>query len=125
MAKKFEISVISPEKVLYSGEATYVSLPGISGLFGVMANHAPLVAELDIGILRIENEALELKMVIDGGFVQVKANKVNVLANGGALKEDLQRGQLEKQKQVLESKSNLEKEKELKKIKFREKLLLD
>lgn len=123
MAKKFEISVISPEKILYSGEATYVSLPGTNGLFGVMANHAPLVAELEIGILRIENEALEFKMVVDGGFVQVKGNKVNVLANGGALKEEVQLAQLEKLKQTIETKSSSEKEQELKKIKFREKLL--
>ncbi|MCX7999886.1 MAG: ATP synthase F1 subunit epsilon [Leptospiraceae bacterium] len=123
MAKKFEISVISPEKILYSGEATYVSLPGTNGLFGVMANHAPLVAELEIGILRIENEALEFKMVVDGGFVQVKGNKVNVLANGGALKEEVQLAQLEKLKQTIETKTTSEKERELKKIKFREKLL--
>lgn len=123
MAKKFEITVISPEKILYSGEATYVSLPGTNGLFGVMANHAPLVAELEVGILRIENESTKFNMVIDGGFVQIKGNKVNVLANGGALKEELQIAQLEKLKENLNTKKSSDKELELKKIKFREKLL--
>ncbi len=121
MGKKFEVTVISPEKTLYSGEATYVRLPGTDGLFGIMANHASLVAELEIGILHIKNEALEFNMVIDGGFAQVKNNKLNVLANGGALKEEIQISQLEKQKQNIQA--TKEKELELKKIKFREKLL--
>lgn len=48
------VTVISPEKQIFSGSAEYVNIPGTMGYFGILANHSPIVSELDIGILEIK-----------------------------------------------------------------------
>lgn len=121
--KKFQVSVISPEKVLYSGETTHVVLPGVDGLFGILAGHAPLVAELSIGILRIENGIEEIKMIIDGGFAQVKEDKLNILANGGDLLQDLNPAKVQKMLEQAERLTGTNRELELKRAKARQAVL--
>jgi F-type H+-transporting ATPase subunit epsilon len=116
---KFKISVISPEKVLYSGEATHAVIPGSNGLFGVLAGHAPLVAELAIGVLRIDNGTEEIKMIVDGGFAQVKGNNVNVLANGGDLIKDLNPVKVQHMLEIAETLTGSNKEIEMKRAKAR------
>jgi F-type H+-transporting ATPase subunit epsilon len=104
--KIFTVHVISPEKILYTGEADYVKIPGVQGSFGVMFNHANLVSELEIGVLEVKNGNNKTFMVIDGGFVEVKNNVVNVLANSGDNKESLNKEKLEKELNSIDSKSS-------------------
>lgn len=52
-ANKLKVSVISPEKILYKGEVDSLIVPGSEGFFGILPDHAPLVATLGIGILEI------------------------------------------------------------------------
>lgn len=52
-AHKLNVSVISPEKILYKGEVDSLVVPGSEGFFGILPNHAPLVATLGIGVLEI------------------------------------------------------------------------
>ncbi|MCB1177142.1 MAG: ATP synthase F1 subunit epsilon [Leptospiraceae bacterium] len=120
---KFEISVISPEKVLYTGEANHTVIPGSDGSFGVMANHAPLIAELGIGVLKIENGTETLQMVVDGGFAQIKNNVVNVLANGGDLEKDLKLDVVNKALEEANNSDSKDKDKEIQKAKVRLTLL--
>lgn len=118
-----DVTVISPEKTLYEGKAEYVRLPGSDGSFGVLTNHAPLVALLDVGIIEVKNANESFKMVVDGGFVEVKSNRINVMANGGALKSELDQ---KKVQSALEKASQLQdksKDLEIKKAKVRLKLL--
>ena len=117
------VSVISPVKELYTGEADYVKVPGVAGSFGILKNHAPLVAQLDIGILEVKKASETFKMVIDGGFIEVQANKINVLANGGALATDLKEEELSNQLKEVSSSSAKNKNIETKKLKTRLKLL--
>ncbi len=121
--KNFQVSVISPEKVLYSGEATHVVLPGVDGLFGILAGHAPLVAELSIGVLRIENGIEEIRMIIDGGFAQVKEGKLNILANGGDLLQDINPAKVQKMLEQAERLSGTNRELEIKRAKARQAVL--
>ncbi|MCB1160689.1 MAG: ATP synthase F1 subunit epsilon [Leptospiraceae bacterium] len=118
------IQVISPERVLFSGEADYIKLPGTEGSFGVMKNHAPMLASLDVGILEVKKGSSVVKMVIDGGFVEVRANRVNVLANGGASKDKISK---EEARKLLENARNIadleEKNLEIRKANTRIKLI--
>lgn len=118
-----DVTVISPEKTLYEGNAEYVRLPGVDGSFGVLTNHAPLVALLDVGIIEIKKANESFKMVVDGGFVEVKSNKINVMANGGALKSELDQKKVQSNLEKASQSQEKTKDLEIKKAKVRLKLL--
>jgi F-type H+-transporting ATPase subunit epsilon len=78
MALHFEL--VSPEKLLFSGEVQQVDLPGAEGDFGVLENHAPVVATLRPGILTVHTAGGAERMVVLGGFAEVSASGLTVLA---------------------------------------------
>jgi len=77
----FHFDLVSPEKVLFSGEVNQVDVPGSEGDFGVLAAHAPLVTTLRPGILVIYSERDAQRIVVDGGFAEVGPAGLTVLAN--------------------------------------------
>jgi F-type H+-transporting ATPase subunit epsilon len=78
----FHFDLVSPEKLLFSGEVSQVDVPGAEGDFGVLANHAPLVSTVRPGILVIYHEGGEkLPVVVNGGFAEVGPNGLTVLAD--------------------------------------------
>ncbi len=80
MAKlKFEI--VTPEKRMASGEADEVIAPGTNGLFGVRPGHAPLLSLLEAGVLTVKDSANSSTYFIAGGFAEVSAQSVRVLAD--------------------------------------------
>ncbi|ATL45937.1 ATP synthase F1 subunit epsilon [Chitinophaga caeni] len=79
------LEILTPERKLYSGEVYGVQLPGIDGSFEVLDKHAPLIAALGKGgmkILKDKNSAEHY--TISGGFVEVLNNKATVLVEGAA-----------------------------------------
>jgi F-type H+-transporting ATPase subunit epsilon len=70
----FHFELVSPEKLMFSGEVTQVDVPGEDGDFGVLAGHAPYVATLKPGVLTIHGENVPKHIVVRGGFVEVAAN---------------------------------------------------
>jgi F-type H+-transporting ATPase subunit epsilon len=77
----FHFDLVSPEKLLFSGEVEQVDVPGSEGEFGVLAGHAPLVTTLRPGILVIHGERDALRVVVDAGFAEVGPAGLTVLAN--------------------------------------------
>ena len=77
----FHFDLVSPEKLLFSGEVNQVDVPGSEGEFGVLAGHAPLVTTLRPGILVIYAEREALRIVVDAGFAEVGPAGLTVLAN--------------------------------------------
>jgi F-type H+-transporting ATPase subunit epsilon len=77
----FHFDLVSPEKLLFSGDVTQVDLPGTEGDMGVLAQHAPLVTSLRPGILIIHGESGALRVVINGGFAEVGPAGLTVLAD--------------------------------------------
>ncbi len=78
MALHFEL--VSPEKLVFSGEVEQVDVPGIEGDFGVLENHAPTVATLRPGILTVHGAGGAQQIVVLGGFAEVSASGLTVLA---------------------------------------------
>ena len=74
------IDIVSPVRTIFSGEAESVQLPGASGSFGILNNHAPLISTLKVGTILIKGTGLEESIKIKGGVVEVKSNRVIVLA---------------------------------------------
>ena len=96
--------LVSPEKLLFSGEVEQVDVPGSEGYFGVLAGHAPAVAILRPGILTVKTQGGEQKIVVLGGFSEVSANGLTVLADVATAVEDIDRAQLAAQIKDMESK---------------------
>lgn len=75
------LEIITPDKKLYSGDVDAVKLPGADGSFGVLKNHAPIIATLQKGIVKITDTKKQVSSVeINGGVVEVLNNKIIVLA---------------------------------------------
>lgn len=77
------LEILTPEKKLFSGEVQGVQLPGIDGLFEILDKHAPLVSALGVGQVKVLSKgAAGETYAIQGGFVEVLANKTTVLVEG-------------------------------------------
>ncbi|MES2389946.1 MAG: ATP synthase F1 subunit epsilon [Bacteroidota bacterium] len=74
------VEVITPDKQIFSGEATSVRFPGADGSFEVLNNHAPMISALAAGTVYIRNAGKEEQIHIGGGLTEVLKNKVTVLA---------------------------------------------
>jgi len=74
------VEIFSPDKQLYEGEAQHLQLPGQDGSFGLLDNHAPMIAGLKEGIVKMRTQDVEQAFEIKGGVVEVLKNKVMVLA---------------------------------------------
>ena len=70
-----KVSVISPERVLFEGEAASVVAPAFDGEVGILDNHAPMMTLLGKGSLRLGDKRFE----IEGGFLQVVENNVRIV----------------------------------------------
>jgi F-type H+-transporting ATPase subunit epsilon len=87
----FHFELVSPEKLLFSGEVEQVDVPGAEGDFGVLAGHAPYVATLRPGILTVYGAGAAQKIVVLGGFAEVSAQGLTVLADVAEAVEDFNR----------------------------------
>jgi F-type H+-transporting ATPase subunit epsilon len=76
----FHFELVSPEKLLFSGEVSQVDVPGEEGEFGVFAGHAPYIATLKPGVLKIYGEGALQSIVVRGGFAEVNPEGLIVLA---------------------------------------------
>jgi F-type H+-transporting ATPase subunit epsilon len=74
------LEIVTPERLAYSDVVDAVTLPGIEGELGVLPHHAPLVSMLGLGELRIRKGGETETFAIAGGFLQVRPDKVVVMA---------------------------------------------
>lgn len=73
------VSVISPERVLFEGQASGVVAPGHDGELGILPGHAPLMTVLGKGVLRLSGAGADSRFQVQGGFLQVVDNVVRVV----------------------------------------------
>ena len=89
MPKLFTLEIITPLGTFFKGEILHVRAPGVDGDFGVLADHAPLMAGLRPGRLRVEDPDESFDFVMTGGFFEVHANRAVVMAETCLRKEDV------------------------------------
>jgi F-type H+-transporting ATPase subunit epsilon len=81
MADKIAFDLVSPERLLLSDAADMVTIPGADGYMGVMAGHAPVISTLRPGTITVQGTAAgDTRFFIRGGFAEVTAAKITVLA---------------------------------------------
>ena len=78
--KPFDLEIITPEGVEFEGRVESATVPGAMGTFQILYNHAPIISELEIGVIKF-NDSRDDEMVYatSGGFVQVLNNKVSII----------------------------------------------
>ena len=87
MALRLEI--VTPEKRVFDDEVDFVTVPTASGEAGILPNHAPLISALKPGILTYAIKGSPTRIAVRGGFVEVKADTVSVLADSAETSEDI------------------------------------
>ncbi|XZF13626.1 ATP synthase F1 subunit epsilon [Chitinophagaceae bacterium MMS25-I14] len=81
-----QLDILTPEHKVYSGAVYGVQLPGIEGSFEVLENHAPMIASLGKGKMKIIKDKNNTELYeISAGFVEVLNNKATVLIEGATL----------------------------------------
>ena len=68
------LKIVSPEKVEFTGQVESVKVPGTTGNFEILNNHAPIISTLQKGIVEYDGKQLEIL----GGFVEVQKNEVSI-----------------------------------------------
>jgi F-type H+-transporting ATPase subunit epsilon len=76
----FHFELVSPERLVFTGEVAQVDVPGEEGDFGVFAGHAPYIATLKPGVLTIDGDGDPQRIVVRGGFAEVGPAGLTVLA---------------------------------------------
>ena len=74
------LEIVTPERLAYEDDVDSVQLPGSEGELGILPHHAPLVTMLGVGELRIRRGGAEESFAIVGGFLQVRPDRVVVMA---------------------------------------------
>lgn len=84
------VDIVTPERVVLSESAVYVRAPGVDGSFGILPNHAPMLAELKAGELDFRKQnGQEVRLAVSSGFLQVFDNLVTVLADAAERLEEI------------------------------------
>ena len=84
-----KLEIITAERVVYSDDVDVVVAPGIEGELGILPHHAPLMTTLQPGELRVRKEGEEVFMAVSGGFLEIMANKVTILADAAERSEEI------------------------------------
>jgi F-type H+-transporting ATPase subunit epsilon len=74
------LDILTPERTVCCLEVDFVIARAVDGEVGILYNHAPLVVELDIAPFRFWKDGIEHAVAVDGGFMEVKDNRISVLA---------------------------------------------
>ncbi len=95
--KEILLEVVTPSKLVYSGNIKSISIPGTVGAFQVLFNHAPIISSFEIGVVSFVDENNNTyKYCTSGGTIEVLENKVIVLAETFESKEDIDKERAQK-----------------------------
>ena len=91
MADKLTVELVAPDRMVWSGEGDLVVIKTVDGEMGIMANHAPVLAELvEGGVMRvIDGGQQQLIAAVHGGFVSMSHNEVQVLSESAETGDEI------------------------------------
>ena len=103
--RKLWCEVITPEKIVYSGEVDMVIATGAGGELGILPLHMPLITTLEVGELRLKHGPDKQDYIaIDGGYLEVREDKVTVLADAAEYASKMDMTELNRIKAAAEAK---------------------
>ncbi|MBL1208806.1 ATP synthase F1 subunit epsilon [Geminocystis sp. GBBB08] len=83
------VRIITPDKTVWDQTAQEVILPSGSGQLGILTDHAPLLTNLEIGVVRVRSDKEWKSIAVMGGFAEVEQNEVKILVNGAQLGDSI------------------------------------
>lgn len=89
MMKTIKVSVVTPDGPVYEADVEMVSTKAKSGELGILPGHIPLVAPLEISAVRLKKEGKTEYIAVSGGFLEVRPDKVTILAQAAERAEDI------------------------------------
>ncbi|MDG4475701.1 F0F1 ATP synthase subunit epsilon [Thiovibrio frasassiensis] len=89
MAEKLKLEVVTPKGAVVSKDVDIVTAPGYGGEFGVLANHAPFLSTIKVGVLTYKSGAQEETLMVSGGFCEVSNNKLTFLVESAERGADI------------------------------------
>jgi len=75
------LEIVTPSKIIFSGEIKSITVPGTNGSFQVLKNHAPIISSFEVGILKIQTASSKKYYATGGGTIEVSNNKIQALAD--------------------------------------------
>ena len=96
------LEVVTAERAVYSEDVDSVTAPGVEGQLGILPHHTPLMTMLEPGELRIRRGGEELNLVVSGGFLEVRPDRVIVLADAAERVEEIDVARAEEAKRRAE-----------------------
>ena len=86
---KIKLEVVTVEKLVYSEDVDEVVAPGTEGELGILPHHAPLITMLDPGVLIIKTGGQDVEMALSGGYMEVRPDRIIVLADSAERAEEI------------------------------------
>ena len=84
-----KLDIVTAERVVYSDDVDLVVAPGIEGQLGILPHHAPLMTTLQVGELWVKKGREEFSLAISGGFLEVRPDRVIILADAAERAEEI------------------------------------
>lgn len=103
MANKIRLDIVTPDRMVYSEDVTMVIARATDGDLGILPGHAPLIAGLTIWPLRVKIDEDEQQLSVGGGFIEVRPQKITILATSAELPEEIDIKRAEAAKERAES----------------------
>jgi len=98
-----QLEVVTPERLVVNDMAEYIEIPGLTGYFGVLAGHAPLITELAVGEITYRTATQTKRLAVAWGFAEVLQNKVTILAETAEKAEEIDTARAEAAKKKAEA----------------------
>ncbi|MBM3324279.1 MAG: F0F1 ATP synthase subunit epsilon [Calditrichaeota bacterium] len=89
MARTYKLEVITPEGRVYDSEVVHLRAPGVEGDFGILADHAPIMAAVRIGRLHVDEPNASFDFCVSGGYLEGHDNRMVLLAETCERKENI------------------------------------
>jgi F-type H+-transporting ATPase subunit epsilon len=86
---KQRLEIVTPQRKVFSEDVDFLVAPGADGELGILPGHTPLITSLNVGIMRVEQDGKKFRIVVSGGFMEVRNSKVTVLATAAERTEEI------------------------------------
>ncbi|MFC1932662.1 F0F1 ATP synthase subunit epsilon [Chloroflexota bacterium] len=93
-----KLDIVTAERVVYSEDVDIVTAPGVEGQLGILPHHTPLMTTLEAGELRVKKSGEEFAMAVSGGFLEVRPDRIIVLADTAERAEEIDLARAEEAK---------------------------
>ncbi|MGH9338727.1 MAG: ATP synthase F1 subunit epsilon [Acidobacteriota bacterium] len=102
LPEKLKLEIVTPDRLLFSGEVDEVTVPGADGYLGILPGHAPLLSELRIGVISFRQGEQHFRFFCTWGFLEVLPDQVSVLTEGAQAPDQIDSQQARADKEQAE-----------------------